>query len=405
MAALKGPAKWAYRAFQALPAPLKGAGVRAQQRRAEGEVRALPWWSKTATTKVWMGPLNTAGQASAWAGAINQHLGADGSTQAVSVAAMRRSAAPVTAYAVDATLTLPMQLHGQAALREVVLSNPGATHALVESGRPVLGEYFAKSLLDDAAELQAAGVEVALVLHGSEMRDLHAHAERDPHSPFRGEWPERWQTMQTNVEATRQIVAVWTGPVFVTTTDLLDDVPEATLLPVVADVAKMQAARSVAPLSGDVPTVLHAPSNPLLKGSAEIDSVLQQMEDEGLLAYRRLVGVPHAEMAATIAAADIVIDQIVLSNPGVLLAESMAAGRIVVAHLRDEVRMKMQSNDPQGEAPPVFEATPDNLREVIAGLLADREGSQALAARGPAWAARNHDGTRSAAVLADFLSS
>lgn len=418
MAALKGPAKWAYRAYQGLPAPLKGLGVRAQQRRAEAEVRGLAWWDSASEQRLWIGPLNTAGQASAWANAINSlaspllpegsgpqmEIESPSSTQAVSVAAMRRSAAPVTAYTVNVTLTQPMQLHGLGALRQIVLGPPGATHVLSESARPVLGDFFSASILDDVDALTEAGLMVGIVLHGSEIRDLHEHAARDSHSPFSGKWDERWTTMQETVERTREILAQWSGPVFVSTPDLLDDVPGATLLPVVADVAAMQSVPREAPLAAQVPVVLHAPSNPRLKGSDHIDQVLGEMEAAGLVKYERLVGVPHADMAARIASADIVVDQIVLGNPGVLLAESMAAGRLTLAHLSQQVRNRMQVGDPDGELPPVVEATPETLADALEYVLANREQAAAMAARGPAWATRNHDGTRAAAVLADFLS-
>src|SRR5690606_41595119 len=104
------------------------------------------------------------------------------------------------------------------------------------------------------------------------------------------------------------------------------------------------------------------------------------------------------------AAADIVIDQIVLGNAGVLTAEATAAGRLVVGHLLPAVRERMTAFDSMGQPPPVLEADPDTLEEVLREILADRATYQAIAARGPAWSRRNHDGTRAADALRPWLS-
>src|SRR5690606_17680103 len=104
------------------------------------------------------------------------------------------------------------------------------------------------------------------------------------------------------------------------------------------------------------------------------------------------------------AAADIVIDQIVLGNAGVLTAEATAAGRLVVGHLLPAVRERLTAFDAMGQPPPVVEADPDTLEEVLREILADRPAHQAVAAQGPGWARRNHDGTHAADVLRPWLS-
>lgn len=407
MATLKGPRKWAYQAFRALPAPVHRAGEAALTARAEREVRALRPLEEVASRLV-IGPLNTAGQAQQWASAARTLAGVD----AVGMAAARRSeAAAALAFAVDWQLSLAMQLRGATALRDLMLGTGrgrGPTHVVSESGRAVLGGYFARRLSDDLPDLAAAGIGTALLFHGSEIRDPLEHAARYPHSPF----AEGGAEADDYVRHLRQVVAgskdelerfVQAGarPVFVSTPDLLDAVPEATWLPLVVDVDGFATQAPV--LERPRPVVLHAPSNPRLKGTVAIETALTALDAAGVVEYRRLQGVPHGQMAAFVADADVVVDQVVLGNPGVLLAEAMSAGRVAVAHLPTQVRERMAAADPEGEAPPVVEATPVTVGEVVEQVVAERTTYQQIAARGPAWARRNHDGRRAAEVLGAWL--
>ena len=79
------------------------------------------------------------------------------------------------------------------------------------------------------------------------------------------------------------------------TVDLLDDVPDAQWLPVAIDPTPWQDA--ACPLfTGERPVVVHVPSNAQLKGTDQIDAVLTELHDRGVLEYRRITGVPHNRM-------------------------------------------------------------------------------------------------------------
>lgn len=388
-------AERAYRVYRALPAPVRAVGERMLRWRAERQVRStLPAWGG-ATTRLLVAPLNTAGQGWCWARAVES---ADPAARAISVHAHPRGVRTALDFPVDVELTQAMQLRGLAPYRALAL---GATHALVEAGVGVLTDVHHRSMLDDLDQLTDSGVRVAVVLHGSEVRDLRAHAERYPASPFRGEWDDRWYRMQERVDRTVQLLDRLRErgvPLLVSTPDLLEHVPDATWIPVVVDVDAFGGAGTSPPLTREQPVVLHAPSNPRLKGTAVVDQALGDLAAAGRVRYRRLEGVAHAQMPAALAAADIVIDQVVLGNPGVLLAETLAAGRVAVAHLSDPVRSALKAGDGVEEIP-VVQADAAGLRETIEQLLADPDEARTLAAQGPAWARRNHDGRRSAAAL------
>ena len=97
------------------------------------------------------------------------------------------------------------------------------------------------------------------------------------------------------------------------------------------------------------------------------------------------------------AAADVVLDQFALGSYGVLAAQAMAAGRIVVGHVVEPVRARL------GNTLPIVEARQHNLEQVLEQLIEDRERCRELAVQGPEFVHRYHDGTYAAKVLADFV--
>jgi hypothetical protein len=397
MGLYRGPMSTAYRAYRALPGPVRALADRVLRIRAEREVTSLlPDWGE-AQSRLVIGPLNTAGQAYRWARAAEQHLGA----QALSVRAKPRTGTGLFRYPTDVELSAAAQVRGMAPFRDLVLAG---THVLSEGGRAVLDDVHHRSLLSDLPELVAAGVRPAVLIHGSEARDLRVHAERYLASPFAQPWDERFTRMQARVEQTQEVLHQLCEhelPIFVATPDMLEHVPGATWLPIVVDVAAF--ATDTPPLVRDRPVVLHAPTNPRLKGTAIIEQVLGRLESAGRIEYRQLQGVPNGRMPEAIAAADVVVDQVVLGNPATLLCETMAAGRLAVAHISPDVRAAIRTSDPQGEDIPVIEADADGLAAAMEQILTDRDAAAALASRGPAWVARNHDGERSARVLAAGL--
>lgn len=393
----------AWRAVGALPRPVREIASLPVRRRADAELRSLDPMGP-GERRLYIGPLNTAGQAREWARAVQEHLPG---TAAQNLWAQRVRDQQHFGYAADHEISLLAQrgrvraIHGQRVLEQ-------ATHVLFESGRPVLDDFHRGSMLDDVAALDRAGVRHGVLWHGSDIRDLRAHAERFPHSPFRGEWDDYLALLQRQVEQQRAALERYLeggGRCFVSTPDLLELVPGSTWLPLVVDVDRFAAAGAsgVTPMERERPVVLHAPSNSRLKGGAVVEAQLAELDRRGVVTYRRLQGVPHARMAEAIADADIVLDQFALGAVGVFAAECLAAGRVVVAHLAGTVREEMTRADAGHEPPPVAEAGPDEVGAVVERLVAERDRAQDLARRAGPWSRRHHDGRRAAAVLGSAL--
>ncbi|GAA2819889.1 hypothetical protein [Kribbella solani] len=381
-----------------LPAPLaRTAGaVRRRLRGLRYTYAQLPAFPPAATTPVRMlvGPTNSAGQGHAWA----QAAGTLPDVDAVSFALHRKGRFQ---FADDYGVPLAWfgQSRWQRAQQHHVLTN--YTHVMVESLRPLFGARGYPDAAPDIEAMRDRGINVALAFHGSDIRLPSRHAKREQWSPF---MPGDELTDRLEPQARRhaELVESLGLPVFVSTVDLLEDVPDATWLPVAIDPTRwQQAARPL--FSTDKPVVVHVPSNAKLKGTEEIDAVLTGLHERGLVEYRRITGVQHQDMPAVIGAADIVVDQLRIGLYGVAAAEALAAGRIVVSYVGDAVRRRVRSLT--GREVPIVEADPGTLGDVVTGLIADREAAAERAAAGPGFVAELHDGRRSAEALRTWLIS
>jgi hypothetical protein len=94
--------------------------------------------------------------------------------------------------------------------------------------------------------------------------------------------------------------------------------------------------------------------------------------------------------------ADVVIDKIGLGGTGVMGAEVMASGRLLIGDVDQIVR------DELGDLP-LIQSSTGTLEQVIRDLVADRSTWAARAAAGQAFARKYHDGRYSAGVLAKWM--
>lgn len=269
------------------------------------------------------------------------------------------------------------------------------THVLVEAERSLLGRRFGRSLPEEIAALESAGVSVAFLAHGTDIRDPDRHAQRTPWSPY----PEDPRTEQLRADARENLALLerLPHPTFVSTPDLLDDLPGATWCPVVVDADAFAA--PVAPFGRERPLVVHASSSPVQKGSHYIEPAIAGLVTTGIVDYRLVTGVATNEMPGIFARADIVIDQFRLGSYGVAACEAMAAGRIVIGHVLPSVRAHVRAAT--GRDLPIVEATPETLVDVIRELVSDPDAARVIAARGPAFVKAVHSGSASARALLD----
>jgi glycosyltransferase involved in cell wall biosynthesis len=336
-----------------------------------------------------IGPANMAGQARAWADAVERAY----PQVTTEVVAVQRAALNFAADVSVSAQTFARDRSWQREFAEHALSS--WTHVLLEACRPIMGTRHGPDFRGDVAVFHRAGIAVGLVFHGSEIRDPRRHAQAYPWSPFRDAGSDLAARLQRQRDELADQVAAFEGVKLVSTPDLLDDVPGSVWLPVVVDTAVWRPGPP--PLHRELPVVVHAPSNTVLKGTSDVEATLAPLVGAGRIVYRRLENVPPEGMRDAVTDADIVLDQFALGSYGVLACEAMAAGRLTVGHVHERNRERLPADVP------ILEATPDTLEKVMDEVLADRAAAAARAARGPRFVARFHDGSYAARVLAPFL--
>lgn len=340
---------------------------------------------------VGIGPRNMAGQAWAWAKAL-ERLHGDVRTE---VFALARN----SPLAFDSDVQIPGEswrsLDWQFTQMRHVLGT--FTHLLLESGSGAFGTLNGGFFSGDLPALRARGINAALVFHGSEVRSPRLHRELEPWSPFAADVPDASLPRQQVVDNLLNAIEGYDGPRFVTTLDLLDYVPDAEWLPVVVDPETWTCPEP--PLQRRRPLVVHAPSHTLLKGSAAVDAIAEELAGQGLVEYRRLRDVPVESMPAVLGEADIVLDQFALGDYGALACQAMAAGRLTIGHVSDRVRKRLPAHLP------IVQATPDDLRDVLIRVVEDRDSFREVAAEGVSYVREYHDGRHSVRQLDGFLTN
>jgi hypothetical protein len=345
-----------------------------------------------------VGPTNSAGQATLWARALTR--------QGFPTQSLRISNDPSAEW-FRADIEIPRlewtAVEGRLNLAKKIASEYDSM--LFESMRPLFSlhskrDYAADRTFEDMRLLKKARVKSGIVFHGSDIRNTKAHARREPFSPYRNTSSELDQLQVRAAEfrkagrkASRRRI-----PVFVTTPDLLLDVPRAHWLPITIDVDVFLKAGLKRPTwsSEGLPRVLFQPSKGWLKSADLVSPILEKLHHEGVIDLREGQAIAHKEMPARIAEADIVIDRFD-GVAGVASVEALAAKRIVIANIAQWAYKNAEAT------PPVIHATPQTLEAILRELASKRSSYHHDFDAGLEYAQKWHDGTESARRITKFL--
>lgn len=145
-------------------------------------------------------------------------------------------------------------------------------------------------------------------------------------------------------------------------------VPEATFMPYAnVDIDDIN---FEPPIKRERPIIVHAPSDPNIKGTKLILASLEKLKEKYDFDLVLVEGKPHKEAMAIYRSADLVIDQIFAGWYGGLSVEVMAMGKPVAATIR-ESDLKFVPDEMSKDIP-ILPIHPDTLTQDIARIL-DRQ--------------------------------
>ena len=374
--------------------------LRAFQRQLERQLLIASAKSKTRNNykkPILIGATNSAGQANAWAMALRKSGRSAKSLQIIKDSDGSWFSADRTIMRED---WKPLAFRKKL-FQEITSQNSGL---LLESLRPIFALnqpslFTAQEGLNDLIDLWRAGLKIAVVFHGSDIRDQLHHAKMDEFSPYRNPIdPQKMEAVRIRADQTRLAARKLNRhriKHFVTTPDLLHELPDATWLPAVIDIEKFKTNSEIKESGGPL-KVLFLPSNGWLKSENLVTPVLDKLASEGVIKLIASGQVSNSQMPALIESADVVIDRFD-GVVGVASIEAMSAKRLVIANVAPWIYNRAEVT------PPVIHATPASLEEKLREIASASFNHQQITNAGFEYVNRWHDGKESAIRLNHWL--
>lgn len=129
----------------------------------------------------------------------------------------------------------------------------------------------------------------------------------------------------------------------------------------------------------DRPLVVHAPSNPAVKGTKYVLQAVDELQAEGLqFDFKLIERMQHEEAKSWYRRADIIVDQLMIGATGVLTLEAWALGKPVVVNLRADLFNPFYKTTDL----PICNANPDTVKAQLRKLISDQDWRDDLAKRG-----------------------
>ncbi|MBX3312457.1 MAG: hypothetical protein KF916_06150, partial [Microbacteriaceae bacterium] len=163
---------------------------------------------------IYIAPTNYAGQGSSWAKALT-----DPSAQRV---AINLAIDLPNSFGFNADTHVPVAVynHSKKWQKKEFSAVRKFTHVLIEAEKPLFGSLFGRDVTQEISELKAAGVSVAFISHGDDIRSPESNMELTRWSPYYDDKEYR-NRMQNFVNKNLAIIKGSKLPAFVSTPDLL----------------------------------------------------------------------------------------------------------------------------------------------------------------------------------------
>jgi glycosyltransferase involved in cell wall biosynthesis len=238
--------------------------------------------------------------------------------------------------------------------------------------------------LRDLMLLHRLGTRIVVTFQGDDARQATVGG------PLVQAVPERY-TPDRDAARQRTIAAFdrYAEAIFFLNPDLADVLPErATFLPYASvDPDEWVLRPEVTVL--DPPVVVHAPSDPRVKGTDRIVAAISQLQTEGVpLRFELLQGANREMVRSALERSTIVVDQLNAGWYGGFAVEAMALGKPVVAAM-DLLGHPCLPHEFRRDVP-VVHATGETLADRLRSLLASGEECRRLGSAGRAFVERWH---------------
>jgi glycosyltransferase involved in cell wall biosynthesis len=255
-------------------------------------------------------------------------------------------------------------------------------------GQTILSIRRFGHVVDELAWLRRRGKTILFTYQGSDVRP-------SDHCPC--EKPECRQLDRYRRLGARRAVR-FADRVFYQNPDLRQWLPGASFLPYAA--VDPSALRPEPPPEREQLVVAHAPTDRVIKGTQHVIEAVDALRAEGAAIRLDLVeGVTREVALERVAAADLLVDQLMLGWYGTVAVEAMALGRPVLSYIREDE----PADNPFGAELPIVRTTPATLVDDLGALAADRERRRELGLAGRAFVEEHHDPVGVARLALDGL--
>jgi hypothetical protein len=148
--------------------------------------------------------------------------------------------------------------------------------------------------------------------------------------------------------------------------------------------------------SQDRPLLVHAPSDKARKGTEVVVAVINQLEKTHRFEFKLIHQMPREQALATVARADVFLDQFTVGAEGLAALEAMALGKPVVCFVKESLRARYPAGFP------VVRADQNNLAGMVAGLIENGGRRHELGVAGRKYVEQYHDARSVAAELVEI---
>lgn len=243
----------------------------------------------------------------------------------------------------------------------------------------------------DLPFLKARGKRIIFRTTGWDVRMIEEHRARNPHNAFDagydlGQDPDLQRGFY-------ELLVDYVDQFLVQDPEMAEWVPNARVVPRGIDLDRWPV---VGVSHTKRPLVVHAPSQPLVKGTPFLQRALEELAEEGVSFDVKLIsGMQHHEAMQWYRRADLVVDQLHIGWYGVVAVEAMALGKPVVTYVREDLA--------EGFSPalPIANANPQTIKDVLRRLLTSWDERRRLAERSRPFVEDVHDLRRVAQQLRD----